>query len=420
MQIFKFGGASIKNVEAIKQLKKIVSHVDDKLVIVVSAMGKTTNKLEKILKLLVHKRDSYKQLIKELRDDHMVVVSGLFEKVQNKTIFLEIEEEFEILGEQCLKIEGMDFDFAYDQIISMGEIISTKIVSAFLQSEGILNQWIDIREVLVTDSNYRDAHIQKDISEKNCEKVFNFKTTNIYVTQGFIAATEMGETTTLGREGSDYTASMLASYLDAQSVTLWKDVKGIYNVDPARSDSPLLVPEISYFEMMELAYYGAKVIHPKALKPIQLKNIPLFVKSFIEPEAKGTMVSSKGKSEKNIPYIIFKEEQVLISISPPDLSFIVEEQISRLFALLNAFKLSVNLMQHAAISFTVCVDSPRGKEVEELIAILSREYKVLYNDHLQLITIKNYTSADVLGIINKKQILLEQRSRQTLQVVVGM
>ena len=417
MQVYKFGGASIKNVAAFRRTINIISEAKWPLVIVVSAMGKTTNKLEEILSRIPQNDKAYIVLINELEDEHLSLMAELIDP--NHPVFQEVKDLFRKMKEECFNLRESDFDFAYDQIVSYGELLSSKILSACLHSAGVSNRWIDIRQVFITDNNFRDAGVLYDISATNCQQAFSIDPFGIYVTQGFIAANQAGETTTLGREGSDYSAALLASFLDARALTLWKDVKGIYNVDPAKSEEALLVSELSYLEMMELAFYGAKVIHPKALKPLELKNIPILVKSFVEANAPGTRVSAAGKSSKTIPYIIFKEEQVLISVSIHGLSFIAEEHISRLFALLSDFRLSVNLMQHAAISFSVCVDRPRGQEVEQLISILSQEYKVLYNDNVQLITIQNYVQTNSSEWLKGRQILLEQRSRQTLQVVVA-
>jgi aspartate kinase len=296
-------------------------------------------------------------------------------------------------------------------------VLSTKIVSAYLNKEGINNKWVDIRRVIKTDNNYRDANVNFQESKKNSLIDFKFEDNQVFITQGFIASDPDGHTTTLGREGSDYTAALLASFLSAESVTLWKDVAGIFNADPALFSDATLLKELSYQEMIELAFYGARVIHPKTIKPLKGAGIKLHVRSFYEPEQIGTIVSKDALPMIDLPVFVIKEMQVLISISLWDLSFISEYHLSLLFSLLNKFRLKANVIQHSAVSFSVCVDTPMGKEIEELIAFLKVDFKVLYNKNLQLITIRNYTERDIQKMINGRKIYIEQRSRNTVQFV---
>lgn len=418
MVIYKFGGASVKNESAFQMLRNIVSACSDELVIVVSAMGKTTNKLEWIVKAAASGLDNVDRNIILLENYHLEIAEKLMPakayavREEIKALFLEIIQQVE-------KYKGLDFNFFYDQVVSMGEIISTRIVSRYLEYEGISNELIDIRELLKTDENYRDASIDFVASSRRLEQAVTFDRVSRYVTQGFIGSAENGNTTTLGREGSDLTAAILGNIMNAESVTLWKDVDGIFNADPALFENVSMLDKISYQEMIELAYYGAKVIHPKTIKPLFSKNIPLQIKSFYNPDNKGTAVGDFSKLPVNIPNIIIKKDQVLLSISLDDLSFISESQISKFFSLLYKFRLKANLMQHSAISFTVCVDEPRGKEIEDVIEILRKEFKVLYNEKLTLITIRNYTEESINEHLNEKKVYVEQRSRNTVQYLVN-
>lgn len=415
MLVYKFGGASVKDANAVRQLKNIIQYSDEKLLIVISAMGKTTNRLEEILAHAFRNDASHLTLIQKLKSDHVNLIEELFDVPGE--IRIEIEEVFSKIKRNCSELRPGNYDFAYDQIVSFGEIISTKIVSAFLVQEEIINKWVDIRQVFKTDSNYRDSQIHIEETSKRTLEAFNFNQAQIFITQGFIASDLDGNTTTLGREGSDYTAALLASILKAKKVILWKDVAGIFNADPALFRDVVLLKELKYQEMIELAFYGARVIHPKTLKPLKEEGIPLYVKCFYDPDKEGTIVFEDAFSNSKIPVYILKEKQVLISISLRDLSFVAEEHISRLFSLLDKFRLKANVIQHSAVSFSVCVDIPLGKEIEEMIGILKLDFKVLYNKGLQLLTIRNYIEADVRKMISEKKIYIEQRSRNTVQYV---
>jgi len=415
MLVFKFGGASVKDANAVRQLKNIVGNCNGNLIVVISAMGKTTNKLENILWHAFKRDGTHLPLIKKLKTYHLAIVNDLLP--DNREMIDEVNKIFASIEENCTNYQNKGYDFAYDQIVSYGEILSTKIVSTFLNQEGISNNWIDIRNVFKTDSNYREANIQLEETSENSSEKFDFNTSQIYITQGFIASDQNGNTTTLGREGSDYTAAFLGRALKAENVTLWKDVAGIYNADPAIFDDVILLKELSYQEMIELAFYGARVIHPKTLKPLKDVGIHLYVKCFYDPDKRGTIVFEDAISNTRVPVFILKDKQVLISISLRDLSFISENHISRLFSLLNKFRLKANVIQHSAVSFSVCVDTPLGKEIEDMIAILKEDFKVLYNKNLQLVTIRNYTETDIHKMISGKKIYIEQRSRNTVQFV---
>ena len=417
MIIYKFGGASVKDAEGVKNLKRILLSRNEAHVVVLSAFGKTTNRLENVVEEAMKKTGKYEPLLASISEDHLSIVQHLFNDA-NHYIAGEIEELVHAIETLIKKNLQSDYNFLYDQVIVTGELLSTKIVSAFLNHQGIENRWIDARLVIKTDDNYRDANVLNELSGARCRDVFNFSETDCYVTQGFIGADPAEHSTSLGREGSDFSAALIASFLEAKSVTLWKDVSGIFNADPAVFENVQQIPSMKYPEVIELTYYGAKVIHPKTIKPLYEKDIPLYVKSFNDPGAKGTLVSSNDSQSMGIPFIINKEKQVLISISNKDLSFFSEINVSDLFGMLNEFRLKANLMQHSAISFSVCVDTPMGREVTDLIAALRKTFKVLYNDGLQLITIRNYSDDVIERFTKGKKVLVEQRSRHTVQFVL--
>ncbi len=312
---------------------------------------------------------------------------------------------------------SLNYDFEYDQVVSYGEILSTKIVSSYLNYVGFKNKWLDVRTFFKTDNHYREAHIDWELSTKLARKVFNFNDCNAYVVQGFIGSTSENFFTTLGREGSDYTASILSYMLDAEKMVVWKDVPGILNADPRLFPSAQKLPEISYLEAIEMTYYGAQVIHPKTMKPLQNKNIPLYVKSFVEPHLEGSVIHSVDHTLQLVPVIIIKKDQVLISISPTDFSFIAEHNLSDIFALFAKYRLKVNLSQNSALSFSVCTDSMENKYLE-VIEILKQNYKVLYNENAELITIRYYTDEVISQLTAQRKILVEQKSRKTARFVV--
>ena len=414
MVIYKFGGASVKNVDAFHQLKDIVSSFNGKLIVVVSAMGKTTNRLEEIVKLASKGSVEYRDQFQSLKTYHFDILSELIPDGSDM-IHARINGQFIQLSDDIEKYKDEEFNFFYDQVVSMGEVISTLIVSRFLETNGVSNTWIDIRDLLITNDNYRDAVVDYVNSENKIRKAIRDDQSGCYVTQGFIGSTHQGHTTTLGREGSDFSAALMGYFFDAEHVTLWKDVEGIFTADPAIFKVVTLMEKISYQEMIELAYYGAKVIHPKTIKPLRHKKIPLFVRSFYNPLGLGSLIADIKEDYKKIPTIIIKEDQILISISMEDLSFITEYHISKFFGLLNKFRLTANLMQHSAISLSVSVDEPRGREVQDLIAILRKEFRLLYNDKLTLTTIRHYNDQAIEDVIGNRKIYVEQRSRNTVQ-----
>ena len=332
-------------------------------------------------------------------------------------IYSEIENEFNDLYDLLFKEKHDSYDLKYDQVVSLGEIFSTKIVSSFLKTRKLANKWVDIRRVFLTDDTYREAKIDMELTQNRVDDSFNFKNDKIYLTQGFIGGSKNGVVTTLGREGSDYTAAVLANLLNAKKVIVWKDVEGILNADPQYFNGTKKLDKISYQEAVELAYFGAKVIHPKTIKPLHNKNIPLYVRSFINPEGKGTEIDCFKKYEQDLPIFILKKNQVLISLFPKDLSFVLEDELSKIFKYLSEHRIKVNLIQNSAISFSFCVDNSNNK-VKLLIDRLKEDYKVLYNDQLELLTIRHYSNKAIDKITRGRKIYIEQRSRHTAHFVI--
>lgn len=416
MLVFKFGGASVKDSKGVKNLLNIVKDYSDNLIIVISALGKTTNALEEILKLSVGDIDKCLTKYEDLKSYHLELVNELFPN-ENDKIYKDIIEEFDNLKKELNNKTYSSFDKKYDQVVSFGEILSTKIVSAFLNSQHLSNSWVDIRKVFITDEVFREASIDFEKTSIIAESVFNFKNQKIYLTQGFIGATEDGFVTTLGREGSDYTAAALANVLNADKVIVWKDVDGILNADPQYFQDTEKLDKISYQEAVELAYFGAKVIHPKTLKPLHNKNIPLFVRSFIKPEESGTEIDCFKKYDQNLPIFILKKDQMLISLFPKDLSFVFEDELSKIFKYLSEHRIRVNLIQNSAISISLCIDNSNSKS-KQLIERFKEDYKVLYNDQLELLTIRHYSEDAIQKVTKAKKIYIEQRSRHTAHFVI--
>ena len=424
MRVFKFGGASVKDAEAVRNVGKVMKlYPNEEIVVVISAMGKTTNALEKITKEYMTKEGDLKKSIQELKGYHKEILADLFpdqgHKIYNEVNNVMVELEWIIEDEPIA-----DYDFEYDQIVSLGEMISTRIVSAWLLESGIENTWVDVRDLIKTDNTYREAAVEWESTElaikEKLKPLMKGKGSSVVVTQGFVGVTSENYNTTLGREGSDYTASILGSVLGAEDVTIWKDVPGVLNADPKWFKNTEKLEAMSYHDAIELAFFGATVIHPKTLKPLQNNAIPLYVKSFFDPEKEGTLITGVKKLPKElklVPSFIFKVNQVLISILPRDYSFIVEENLSDIFKLFADTGVKINLMQHAALSFSVCVDEDGGK-IPDLVEALQKDYKVLYNEGVELVTIRDYDQATIDRVISGKMIYVEQKSRQTARFVV--
>jgi aspartate kinase len=415
MKVYKFGGASVKDAAGIRNLAKIVSSEKSALVIVVSAFGKTTNAIEGVLKSWLGDEEKYLTLLDEVYKEHLLVIDEIFDT--GKGVKGKIDISFARLKNYLMTSQKGKYDFEYDQIVSYGEIWSTIIVEAFLNLSGMNTEWLDIRELLITDDRYRDANIFWSESSGRIMKVIDFSKKQIYVTQGFIGGTIAGQITTLGREGSDYTAAVIANMLDAESVVVWKDVPGILNADPKwRPDATRLL-EISYKEAVEMTFSGAKVIHPKTIKPLHNKNIPLYVRSFLDPHGKGTIIKADAKPEEIVPIFIRKEDQILISILPKDFSFVMGDNLSRVFHSFIMNGIKVNLVQASAVSINVCVDDERVK-VDALIEDLRNDFKAIYNDEVEMLSIRHYTTEALDNITLGREILLEQRTRRIVRFVM--
>ena len=415
MKVYKFGGASVKDPDGIRNLEAIVRKEPGKLVIVVSAFGKTTNDLEQVLRAWMAGDENYRNLIDNLYSYHNSVACELFPGGNSAKGM--IDNSFALLREYLESPKKEDYDFEYDQIVSYGEIWSTIIVAEYLLKSGLNSEWVDIRGNLITDDRHRDADILWGESTSRIKSVFNFRDRDIYVTQGFIGSTIAGKTTTLGREGSDYTAALLANMLDAEKVVVWKDVPGLLNADPKWLDNTERLEEVSYREAVEMTFSGAKVIHPKTIKPLHNKNIPLHVKSFISPEEEGTMIVPETSFRHGLPVYVKKENQIMISLLPKDFSFAMGENLSRIFYLFVRHGIKVNIVEASAVSIDVCLDDDRIR-VESLITDLADEFSAVYNENVEMLSIRHYTPEAIERITSGREILLEQKTRSTVRYVV--
>ena len=414
MKIFKFGGASVKDADGIKNVLHVLKTVGhDDLLLVISAMGKTTNALEIVIKNYFEKSNELHSSIQEVKKYHNQILMELFED-ENNDVFFAVNSHFADLEYFIRSNKSPNYNFVYDQVVSYGELISTTIVSHYFNLQGLKNNWLDVRNFIKTDTTYRDAIVDWETTQKLISKNVKKKTVNI--TQGFLGSDENSFTTTLGREGSDYTAAIFAYCLNAESVTIWKDVPGVMNADPRFFENAILLNQISYREAIELAFYGATVIHPKTLQPLQKKEIPLFVKSFINPLLQGTSVSKGQDLEPQTSCFIVKKNQLLISLSSIDFSFIMEENISEIFSLFHQFKMKVSLIQNSAISFSVCIEDKFGN-FNDLKSLLSKKFKVSYNENVTLYTIRHFDEFAAKMVESDKEVLLKQISRETMQVV---
>ena len=414
MQVFKFGGASIKDANGVKNLVSVLQKVGYKnTLIVVSAMGKTTNALEVVVTNYFKNKDTLQSSLQEVKKYHNEILLDLFPN-ENHAVFKKIAMLFNELDSFLIINKSPDYNFVYDQVVGFGELVSTTIISDYLNFSGLQNNWLDVRDFIKTDSYYRRANVNWEETQHLITTRCNKSVLNI--TQGFLGSDANNFTTTLGREGSDYTAAIFAYCLNAHSVTIWKDVPGILNADPRYFENAKLLNKISYTEAIELAFYGATVIHPKTLQPLQGKEIPLYVKSFLNPEAAGTKIGKNTSLEPMMPCFIVKKNQILISISSLDFSYIVEENISDIFKVLHYYKMKVSVIQNSAISFSVCIDDIYNN-IEELIHHLKSKFKVLYNQNVSLYTVRHYNNAAIKQIEEGKTVLLKQITQQTVQVV---
>ena len=414
MRIFKFGGASVKDANGIKNVANVLqSEGTEKTLVVISAMGKMTNAFEDVIEAYYNKSDQLSLKLTFIEEYHKNIMSELFDK--NDSVYKDVEILLGELGWFLARNSSQRYNYVYDQIICFGELLSTRIVSAYLSKTGLENNWFDVRNYIKTDSNYRDAKVNWELTQDIITNKLDKQKLNI--TQGFIAANDTENTTTLGREGSDYTAGIFAYCLDAESVTIWKDVEGVLNADPRVFSDTTLLEQISYEEAIEMAFYGASVIHPKTLQPLERKEIPLHVRSFINPKQAGTKVSKGTRLVPFIPCFIVKKNQILISISALDFSFMVENNISYIFQKLHDYQLKVNLIQNSAISFSVCIDNKFNK-FDAFFDDLKTQFKIDFQKGVDLYTIRHFNDQTITSITKKGKAFLTQINKETAQIVL--
>lgn len=418
MKVFKFGGASVKDAIAVRNVARILSNYrNDTILMIVSAMGKTTNALEKVCSSQYHDEANKNEALEHIIDFHTQICDELFPG--GHPVSKEIIDDWTTIPNLVTKHHEKGYDFIYDQIVSLGEWASTKIVAAYLNEIGVKNTWLEARKCIKTDNTYREAQINwkktLESCQQKCKPLFQ-KDNKIIVTQGFKGESEEGFTTTLGREGSDYSAAIFSYCLNAESMTVWKDVPGILNADPRKFNNVIKLDKISYREATEMTYYGASVIHPKTVKPLQNKNIPLHVKSFVNPEGEGTIISSL-EDENYPPIVVLETKQNLLHISTRDFSFVAEEHLSHLFASFAKYRIKVNMMRNTAISFYVCV-SHKSERLDQLIEQLEQDFKIERTIDLELITVRYYNDQTINKLKEGKIVLLEERLKKTVQMVV--
>ena len=414
MKVFKFGGASVKDAEGVRNLASVIQKKgDDNTLVVISAMGKTTNAMENVIKMYFEDKQNLKTAVEFVLDFHLNIISDLFES-ETHPVKKQVLRLFNELTGFMDWNKSPDYNYVYDQIIGYGELVSTTIVSAYLNEVSVQNTWKDAREVIKTDNYYRTGNVNWVLTQELIS--MQFSNTGLVITQGFLGSDSNNFTTTLGREGSDYTAAIFAFCLNAESVTIWKDVPGVLNADPRAFNDTQLLNTISYREAIELAFYGASVIHPKTLQPLQKKEIPLHVKSFLNPDAKGTKVTKGIGIEPAIPCFIVKKNQVMIALSSLDFSYIVEENISEIFNLLHLHKMKVDVIQNSAISFSVCFDNKYNK-LDELLVKLKAKFRVNCYENVSLYTVRHYNDEAVKQIESEKDIVLKQLTQETIQLV---
>tara|TARA_Y100000592_G_scaffold99397_1_gene175250 strand:+ start:10 stop:1305 length:1296 start_codon:yes stop_codon:yes gene_type:complete len=417
MIVYKFGGASIKDHKSIKRLVKIIrNHNCDEMMLIVSAMGKTTNSMEDLVLSYTKSFKNLRTKLELIKTFHTDILKGLFQK-NHQSVLKIVNSVFNEIDKFLRLNKENDYNFIYDQLVSYGEILSSIIIYEFLNSIGLKSKWVDARSCIITDEYYRDANVDFEKTSKLIKR--KIKGEGIYISQGFIGSNKKSFTTTLGREGSDYSAAIFAHALNAEMVTIWKDVRGVLNADPRYFNKAKLLKKISYEEAIELAFYGASVIHPKTLQPLKKKNIPLFVKSFLSPSKEGTLISKQDFTVRNIPSHIVKWNRVLLKISSKDFSFIVEKKISLIFSMLSKYKMKVELIQNSAISFSVVLNNKYGG-LDKLLDELKETFKVLVDKEVSLFTVRHFNQISLKHIKKLNQsILLEQRTHKTLQLVLS-
>jgi aspartate kinase len=416
IKVFKFGGASVKDSEAVRNMTRIVrSHAHQPLVVVVSAMGKTTNAIERIHAARFEGKP-YAEAVDEVTRYHTQLTNELFG--EDSTGVIALQEQLKAFESAISQPCSSNYDQEYDSLIGFGELISTAIIQAYLQKEGVSSVWLDARKFIITDNRYRDARVNWEESSQRITPVKDALSKNhVCIIQGFIGSSLEGHFTSLGREGSDFTASIMAYLLDATDVTIWKDVPGMLNADPKKFKDTIKLDRISFKEAIELAYYGASVIHPKTIKPLQNKGIPLHIKSFIDPNAQGSTIEASGENDYLVPSFIQKDDQTLLSISTRDFSFIVEDNLKEIFGILSDLGIRVHLMENSAISFSIVFDGDKHKQ-QLLVDRLSEKYSVKYNDQLTLLTVRHGNEESLKSFLNKGETLIEQRTRHTMRMVI--
>ena len=414
MRIFKFGGASVKDADGVRNVAKVLQHEGtENTLVIISAMGKMTNYFEEIIDTYFYELEDLNLKLNKVELYHKKIISDLFQK--ENEIYSEIDVLFGELRWFLARNTSQRYNYVYDQIICFGELLSTKILSAYLNLLQIDNHWLDVRNYIKTDSNYRDAKVNWILTQQIINDKLDLNKLNI--TQGFLGGNDTENTTSLGREGSDYTAGIFAYCLNAESVTIWKDVPGILNADPRVFKETTLIEQISYEETIEMAFYGASVIHPKTIKPLQNKEIPLFVKSFLNPKNSGTMVSKGVRLNPYIPCFIVKKNQIFVSISANDFSFMVEDNLSYIFKKLHDYKLKVNLIQNSAISFSVCVDN-KFDNFDAFYTELKSEFKIDFQKKVDLYTIRHFNNETIAKVTKRGESLLSQTNKETIQIVL--
>ena len=421
MRVFKFGGASVSTNDRILNVAGIIkAEGTENLVVVISAIGKTTNALEKVAEAFyANQREVSKSLFENIRQEHISFVHALYDTEDARSHAVDQLSSFFTEAEWMLHDQPVKkYDYYYDQIVCLGELLSTRLISDYFNSVGLGNEWIDVRDIIRTDNNFRDATIDWQVTAENVTLTLNPLLTKkkLIITQGFIGATDENESTTLGREGSDYTAAVFANLLNAESQTIWKDVPGVMNADPKQYTNAEWLPALNYNEVIEMAYYGAQVIHPKTIKPLRNKNIPLYVRSFLQPSTSGTLISNQ-QPETLPPVIVFKQKQVLIEFSSKDFSFVSEGLTTVLLEIFASVKFRPNLTQIAAISL-LCVVDAQEEKIEELLQRLKEIFEVKITTGLRLVTIRHYNPGIISELLSGEKKLLQQQTRETIQVLV--
>lgn len=420
MKVFKFGGASLQHEERIKKVARIVEdYRQAPLLVVVSAMGKTTNDLEKVAShYYLRQRETAAQLLYTILERHRKLAESLLGSTQDP-VFTSLQKLGQQMEWQLGEKPYLSPAYYYDQLVSRGELFSSLILAAFLRHEGLAVHWVDAREVIRTDHNYRDGRVEWEASECQVEEKIRplLQEPGLVITQGFIGGTDDGKTTTLGREGSDYSAAIFTNMLDAEGLYVWKDVEGIKNADPKLFADTVSLAEMDYHEVIEMAYYGAQVIHPKTIKPLQNKKIPLYVRCFLNKDLPGTIIHESDQPLVLPPVIVLKTKQVLITVTTRDFAFVTGEYLSKLYAVFNDLKIKLNLIQNGAISFSCCIDQDAAK-IENLIKTLHREFHISYHEGLELLTVRHYKDGIVEELTGTKKVLLEQRYAETVQRVL--